>query len=746
MLSAWQNTNIRFMIQPFDLPSLTFRPMRYRHRGAADWSGHIPFASDLVAALEPRVLVELGTLFGESYFAFCQAIREREIPCSAYAVDTWCGDQHTGHYGPDVFEDVDQFNQAQYGSFSSLLRMYFDEAVQRFPDESIDLLHIDGYHTYEAVRHDFETWLPKLRPGAIVLLHDVAVRQGDFGVWRFFAELQNRYATFEFPAYNGLGVVSIPGSRPDEGILGLLFRNDPELPAQIHAYYEMCAARLEYEKAKTGERDLSAQVFWRSEHEYFSEAKSARTSCTLDTARTAVRIHLPAISTPVTEVRIDISGRELVLFVFQVSLFDEIGRVVWQLGADDFFDRAHYSGMRVLTARNGGDGALVLMTDRDGCLLLPVEDSWRDAITRETVMEIVVQKVVSPLAELGTAIAKRDRRLESEQQERERAAQLAEQRQQETRQLTAALQQAEQLALERQEELTKYDQALTHARQLAERGQRVIEEREAEVQHISAALRRVEQLALERQEQLEKYDAALAEARQLLDEKERSEKELSIGLARAERLVTGHEQEVRQLSAALQHAEGLASEREEETRRLSEALRHAEGLAVQRQEQLREYDTALKRAEELAFSRQAEIGQLSTALQQAGDLAFERQQQLQQFEQSLAQAEELAVQREAEIHRLSAALRQALQELELREQSMQGLNNTLADSERLRQEGLSEIAGLSSVIREMEAVEKSLRSQLSAIEASLSWRSTSPFRALARALKSASPDANSHKG
>ena len=104
------------------------------------------------------------------------------------------------------FRAVEAHNRAHYAAFSTLIRSTFDAAAERFGPESIDLLHIDGHHTEEAVRHDLEIWLPKLRPGGILLLHDVTMRGRDFGVWKVWAELEERGRTATFEESPGLGV------------------------------------------------------------------------------------------------------------------------------------------------------------------------------------------------------------------------------------------------------------------------------------------------------------------------------------------------------------------------------------------------------------------------------------------------------------------------------------------------------------------------------------------------------------
>ena len=191
-----------------------FRPRRVVPPNA--WAGHLPFANWFVQQTKPSVFVELGTHTGNSYFAFCQSIRESKLSSKAYAIDTWQGDDQAGFYGDEVFREVSEHNKL-YSDFSTLIRKTFDQARDSFEEKSIDLLHIDGLHTYEAVKHDFESWLPKLKPSALVLFHDTNVHLDTFGVHKLWAELSRTYETVEFLHSHGLGILEIPG--PDSSFL-----------------------------------------------------------------------------------------------------------------------------------------------------------------------------------------------------------------------------------------------------------------------------------------------------------------------------------------------------------------------------------------------------------------------------------------------------------------------------------------------------------------------------------------------
>jgi Methyltransferase domain len=192
--------------QNLHLPSALWQP---RWLKPSAWVEHLPFAFWIMEASRPQRFVELGTHFGTSYFAFCQAAERLELGCQAWAVDTWKGDEHAGFYGEEIYEQVRAHNSANYAAFSNLIRSTFDEALPYFTDGSIDLLHIDGHHSFDSVRHDFESWLPKLSARAVVLFHDTNVKERHFGVGRFFDTLKLQYPCFDFPHGHGLGVIGV---------------------------------------------------------------------------------------------------------------------------------------------------------------------------------------------------------------------------------------------------------------------------------------------------------------------------------------------------------------------------------------------------------------------------------------------------------------------------------------------------------------------------------------------------------
>ena len=54
----------------------------------------------------------------------------------------------------------------------SVLRMTSMEAAKVVPDSSLDMVFIDGFHTYEAVVEDIREWKPKLKDGGILVGDD----------------------------------------------------------------------------------------------------------------------------------------------------------------------------------------------------------------------------------------------------------------------------------------------------------------------------------------------------------------------------------------------------------------------------------------------------------------------------------------------------------------------------------------------------------------------------------------------
>lgn len=181
------------------------------------WWQHVPIAHWLVDNIKPEKIVELGSHYGVSFFSFCEAAEKYSPSTYIYAVDTWEGDIHAGYYGKTVYESVAECREKYHKQRSSLLRCSFNEAAGYFTDNSIDILHIDGLHTYDAVREDFTTWKGKLRKGGSILFHDWNVRSKYFGVWKLWDEIcaDESYQCISIPNGYGLGIATLSDKKPE---------------------------------------------------------------------------------------------------------------------------------------------------------------------------------------------------------------------------------------------------------------------------------------------------------------------------------------------------------------------------------------------------------------------------------------------------------------------------------------------------------------------------------------------------
>jgi predicted O-methyltransferase YrrM len=137
--------------------------------------------------------IELGVASGYFSDALLQCSKLQRL----FSIDAWA-DHH----------DSDEYLLAarrlsKHGTRSVVLRMFFDDAIHLFEDQSIDFIYLDAYaHLGQENGKLISDWWSKLKPGGLFAGHDYDSR------WPLTVQ-----AVDEFCASRGMKPGVLPGAR-----------------------------------------------------------------------------------------------------------------------------------------------------------------------------------------------------------------------------------------------------------------------------------------------------------------------------------------------------------------------------------------------------------------------------------------------------------------------------------------------------------------------------------------------------
>ena len=111
-------------------------------------------------------IVELGAWLGKSSAYLCD-----NAPQNIIIIDTWKGSPNELQTFHKLATETDIYNIFQSnmeGREYTAIRETSLQASKQFEDNSLDAVFIDLTHTYEEVKQDILTWLPKVKQGGIL--------------------------------------------------------------------------------------------------------------------------------------------------------------------------------------------------------------------------------------------------------------------------------------------------------------------------------------------------------------------------------------------------------------------------------------------------------------------------------------------------------------------------------------------------------------------------------------------------
>ena len=160
----------------------------------------------LVKARRPQAVVEIGSFRGGTLAAWCQVAAPDAVLVSVDLPDP--------SETPSTPEELRRLARARQRvevvRADSHTQETRDKVVAALAGREVDFLMIDGDHSYEGVRRDFELYAPLVRDEGLVAFHDILphTRIPNIEVARFWAEVSAHYEHEEFVSHardRGLG-------------------------------------------------------------------------------------------------------------------------------------------------------------------------------------------------------------------------------------------------------------------------------------------------------------------------------------------------------------------------------------------------------------------------------------------------------------------------------------------------------------------------------------------------------------
>lgn len=185
--------------------------------------GEITSLARNVAAISPRVIVEIGTRGGGTLFFWSQCSAALQLLVS---IDL-PGGIHGGGYPEQRAKFYERFVANRPGCRMELMRVDSQQAstraklVETLHGRPIDFLFIDGDHRYEGVKKDFEMYRPLVRPGGLIGFHDIRpnIQDADTKVFQLWDEIKasgahvKEFVHEPYRGYFGIGLLTQTGAQ-----------------------------------------------------------------------------------------------------------------------------------------------------------------------------------------------------------------------------------------------------------------------------------------------------------------------------------------------------------------------------------------------------------------------------------------------------------------------------------------------------------------------------------------------------